>query len=202
MLSRPFNKYVKFTLFFLFFIYSFSHAEPLYNFPSFNIPIKSVQGEEIKWVVGKNGAIIFFVSEHCPYDKDARAAIINAANWAHKNEFLTIVANPFDNHKFKKNNNKNLKKMVKDLGGKIPLIHDKGLVVANKFRVKRTPAVLIFGSNKKRLYYGSVISSPSTSDLENAKYLIQLLKPITQGKLELATSFQSPLGCKIAEEAP
>ncbi|MCB9024857.1 MAG: redoxin domain-containing protein [Bdellovibrionaceae bacterium] len=161
--------------------------------------LQDIMNKKVKWATGRNGALVFFTSEHCPYDLDWRLRLIQWGHWALKNDFAVFVINPHNVKNFKQNNLKEMKSLAATLGDNIPYISDPNQKIAKLFRNQRTPSAFVFNADKSRVYYGLIDDQPEPNGLIQKKYLENALKKLIEGD-NLTTNSTDPLGCLIPKE--
>lgn len=174
-------------------------AEPINKWPIIEDELQDIAKNKVKWTTGRNGSLVFFISEHCPYDLDWRTRMIQLAQWAQKNNFFVFVINSHNGKIFKQNNLKVMANLAEKLGDNISYIPDSNQKIAKLFRNQRTPAAFVFNADKTRVYYGLIDDQPDPNGPIHEKYLEQALKKSIAGE-NFETSYTAPLGCLIPRE--
>ena len=129
----------------------------------------------LKDVIGKNGILIMFICNHCPYVKAIIENIIETAAMAKKNDFGVVAIMPNDFRKYKDDNFENMKDFAKKNQFNFPYIIDEKQDIAKKYRAVCTPDFFCFNKYRRLQYRGRITA------LKN-------LKPIMPYKNELMES--------------
>ena len=139
-----------------------------------NFNLRSVNGNFVTLddIKGKNGTLIMFICNHCPYVKAVISDIVNDSKILSNFgvNFLAICSNDVENYpedsfdnmiKFAKNNNFNF-----------PYLHDESQEIAKKYNAVCTPDFFGYNKNLELQYRGRIRE-------------LRDLKPIRDGDSEL-----------------
>ena len=139
-----------------------------------NFKLKSINGNLVTLdnVKGKNGTLIMFICNHCPYVKAVISDIVNDSQILSVLgiNFVAICSNDVENYpedsfdnmiKFAKNNNFNF-----------PYLHDESQEIAKKYNAVCTPDFFGYNKNLELQYRGRIRE-------------LRDLKPIRDGDSEL-----------------
>ena len=129
----------------------------------------------LKDVMGKNGILIMFICNHCPYVKAIIKNITETAVMAKRNNFGVVAIMPNDFHKYEEDNFENMKKFAKKNQFNFPYILDEKQDIAKKYSAVCTPDFFCFNKYKSLKYRGRITA------LKN-------LKPIMPYRNELMES--------------
>ena len=129
----------------------------------------------LKDVIGKNGILVMFICNHCPYVKAIIENIIETAAMAKKNNFGVVAIMPNDFQKYKDDNFENMKIFAKKNQFNFPYIIDEKQDIAKKYCAVCTPDFFCFNKYRRLEYRGRITA------LKN-------LKPIRPNKNELIES--------------
>jgi thioredoxin-related protein len=172
-----------------------AHSSAVKKLPTIKSDISDINGLKFKWGSEKNGFLIVFISEHCPYDQDWRKKIISHLNWAKQNQFFTVIINSSSSQVFTENKKENLLKVSKNFTAHHFVIDDQQQL-ARLFGVTRTPTAIVYNSNKTRIYFGMIDDQPNPNFTIKKNYLIDVLQQSAAGK-ESKFRYSDPIGCKI-----
>ena len=127
--------------------------------PQFSLP--STEGIDINLnnASGKNGTLIMFICNHCPYVVGALDDIVYEAS-ALQNigvNVLAICSN--DAEEYPQDSFENMKKFGKDYSFTFPYLYDADQSVAKLFNAECTPDFFGFNSNLELQYRGRINNS-------------------------------------------
>lgn len=154
---------------------SIGSTEPIQKWPLIDKSITNSKGDIVNWDFGQNGALVIFTNEICPMDQDLKLKIHQTLQTA-KNEKLATYLVLTSGETLEKNEG-----FVMTFKDYTPL-KDVKFYLSRQFRVKRTPFVYIFNSNKQTVYSGALenhIDSQLTSD---KNMLDIIIKEVSSGK--------------------
>ena len=129
--------------------------------PSTTVKMKNVDGHEqsIADVAGKNGTLVIFSCDHCPFVKawqDRIAAIGNSG----KDKGVGVIAiNSNDPADYPEDSYAEMQKRAQKLGFTFPYVVDATSDVARAFGATRTPEAFIFDKDGKLVYHGAIDDS-------------------------------------------
>ena len=154
---------------------------------------KSVSLEEVK---GKNGTLIMFICNHCPYVKAVIKKIVETTNELEKFNIESIAIMPNDTEKYPEDSLENMKIFARKHRFNFPYLIDKTQKISREFGAVCTPDFFGFNSDNKLNYRGRIGLMNNlqfigkTNDLLNA--MIQIFKT-GEGPKEQSSS----AGCSI-----
>ena len=165
--------------------------------PDFKL-INTINNEDIAsdTIFNKNGTIIMFICNHCPFVVHVIDEIISISEEYFQDiSFIAISSNDIVN--YPEDSPKLMRKLAIDKQFKFPYLYDENQEVAKKYDAACTPDFFLFDKNKKLVYRGQLDDSrpgnniPVTgNDLRNA--IISLIK----GK-EIDKNQKPSIGCNI-----
>ena len=129
--------------------------------PSTTVKMKNVDGHEqsIADVAGKNGTLVIFSCDHCPFVKawqDRIAAIGNSG----KDKGVGVIAiNSNDPADYPEDSYAEMQKRAQKLGFTFPYVVDATSDVARAFGATRTPEAFLFDKDGKLVYHGAIDDS-------------------------------------------
>ncbi|MCB0391037.1 MAG: hypothetical protein KDD58_07095 [Bdellovibrionales bacterium] len=183
---------------FLFF-FTFVPAAPTNKWPKIDFEIKNIYEKTVKWGTDKNGSLVVFVSEHCPYDLDWLDRISQIGQWAIKNNFFVYVINPYNNQIFEQNNLNSMKKRIENWNKSIEYIWDPEQIITKQFKPQRTPVAYLFNADKARVYYGLIDDQVESEQKTKTQYLQQALNNLVNSK-PITHAMIQPIGCLISNK--
>jgi peroxiredoxin len=140
-------------------------------------------------VEGKKGMVVVFLSIRCPSSHNHLVEIKDLAREFKDFEFVGVNSNQ---NELPEESRRYFQKQ--DL--KIPVILDKGAVIADQYKALKTPHVFVVNSNGKIVYQGGISNSRDINRADK-KYLRLALSDIQNDK-PVAIPEGKALGCNIA----
>jgi peroxiredoxin len=122
--------------------------------PDFSLPATDGRTYALKDVAGKNGTVIVFICNHCPYVKAVigRLAADARALMAEDIGFAAICAN--DAKEYPEDAFVNMKHFAKTHGLPFPYLHDESQEVARAYGAVCTPDFFGYDKDRKLKYRG------------------------------------------------
>ena len=163
------------------------------DFKLLSINNNSVSLEEIK---GKNGTLVMFICNHCPYVIHYHDEIIRLEkDYSKKVNLVAISSNDIIN--YPQDSPAKMKELWETLGLSFPYLFDETQDVAKKYKAECTPEFYLFDSNKKLIYRGRMDETspgsdkkPSGKDLRTAIDNLENNRPISNDQ-------HPSMGCNI-----
>ena len=163
--------------------------------PQFNLPSTKGGDVSLNSSSGKNGTLIMFICNHCPYVvgsmndivKEASALQIIGVN------VLAICSN--DAKEYPQDSFENMKKFALDYSFTFPYLHDADQSIAKLFNAECTPDFFGFNSNLELQYRGRLNNKRENPEVVRRDLFeaMNLISKTGEGPRE-----QSPsIGCSI-----
>jgi len=129
--------------------------------PSTTVKMKNVDGSEVSIadVAGKQGTLVMFSCNHCPYVKAWQGRIASIGNTAKASGIGVIIINPNDPTDYPEDSYAEMQKRAKLLGFTFPYVVDATSDVARTFGATRTPEAFLFDKDGKLVYHGAIDDS-------------------------------------------
>ena len=131
---------------------------PICDFGKKAIPfkLKSTEGNfvSLDQVRGKNGTLIMFICNHCPYVVGALDDIVEEASALQKIGVNVLAICSNDAEEYPQDNFENMKKFDLDYSFTFPYLHDADQSIAKLFNAECTPDFFGFNSNLELQYRG------------------------------------------------
>jgi peroxiredoxin len=166
--------------------------------PSFTLP-DTVSGQtlSLNQIHGKEGTVVMFICNHCPFVKHVFSGIVDLANdYLDKGiAFVAISSNDVENYP---NDAPDLMtKVAIEQGFPFPYLYDESQEVARAYDAACTPDFYIFDNKKSLVYRGQLDDSrPENGIPVTGKDMRSALEAICDGKNVSATQKPS-IGCNI-----
>lgn len=153
--------------------------------------------EKLQEWQGKQGTVVLFISNHCPFVIHINTEIVKMANAYHQKgiQFIAISSNDASNYP------QDAPHLMKELAEKenysFPYLYDETQQVAKAYNAACTPDIYLFDARLKLVYRGQIDSSrpgngiPVTGiDLRSAMDSVLVGKPISANQ-------KPSIGCNI-----
>jgi peroxiredoxin len=165
--------------------------------PMTDAKLKNVDGKEvtIAGVTGKNGTLVIFTCNHCPFAKAWEKRIAELGNAAGKEGVGVIAINSNDPDSYAEDSYENMQKRAKAVGFEFPYAVDATSDVARAFGASRTPEAFLFDKEGKLVYHGAVDDNKDASKVAQT-YLKEALDDVVAGK-PVANAETKAVGCGI-----
>ena len=151
--------------------------------PASSVKMKNVDGSEVSIadVAGKEGTLVIFSCNHCPFVKAWEGRITEISN-AYKDKGIgVIIINSNDPTEYAEDSFAEMQKRAEKLGLKAPYVVDATSDVARAFDATRTPEAFLFDKDGKLVYHGAIDDSKKASDVEK-HFLRDALDALIAGK--------------------
>jgi peroxiredoxin len=192
-LSRPILKYKGSTM--------ISTQTPIcdFNTPAIDFNLKGVDGKihNLASCKGKNGLLVMFICNHCPYVKAIIERIIKDTKEL-KALGLNAVAIMSNNPKeYEADSFENMQKIAKEMDFSFPYLMDKTQEVAKAYGAVCTPDFFGYNTNLALQYRGRLDASRKETALSSVK------RDLFDAMIQVATTGQGPtkqipsMGCSI-----
>ena len=169
--------------------------EKNFKAPSFkllNIDEKYYSLEELR---GKNGTLIMFICNHCPYVKAVINKIIRDSKDLLSLGVNSIAIMPNDVSTYPEDSFENMKKFYKKYNLFFPYLYDSTQEIAKKYNAACTPDFFGFDDNNMLLYRGRIDNSGLKEDNNATRELFLSIKAIVNRE---NIPFNNPsIGCSI-----
>jgi len=178
-----------------------SHAETLSigdSVPMKDYMMKSVNGSEVSIadVAGKNGALVIFTCNTCPWVQAWESRIAAIGKAAEEKGIGVILVNSNDPGKSAGDGFEHMKKRAREVGYTVPYTVDKGSKLAKTFGATRTPEAFLFDAEGKLRYHGTIDDNAQEPKNVEAQYLRDAVNAVAGGE-KVPERKTKALGCSI-----
>lgn len=150
----------------------------------------------IKDVMKKNGVLVVFSCNTCPYVIKNEKRIKEIAKYAQKNNIGVILINSNEAQRDADDSYDAMKTYAKKQGYNFSYVIDKNHVVADAFDAKRTPECFLFNADSKLVYHGAIDDSPADVETVKRLHLKIAIDELVSGKAVTVEESKS-VGCTI-----
>lgn len=166
-----------------------------------NFSLKNVNGKTVSLndYSKKEGVIVIFTCNHCPYAKAYEQRIIDLDKKYAKQGFPVIAINPNDPTDYPNDSFENMVKRSKEMKYSFPYLFDEQQSVYPVFGATKTPHVYLLKKTKKGFevaYIGAIDDNTESAEKVKVKYVENAIASIKKGeKVTLAET--KAIGCSI-----
>ena len=166
--------------------------------PKADVKMKDVSGKEVslKDAKKKNGLLVMFSCNTCPYVVKSQQRTVEISNYALKNDIGVILINSNEGSRNSDDSFAAMQAYAKDQGYKWFYTVDEKSVLADAFGAKRTPETFLFNKDGKLVYHGAIDDNPSNAGAVSRKHLKEAIDETVSGKDVTITTSRS-VGCTI-----
>lgn len=166
--------------------------------PKATVKMKDVSGKEvsIKDVVKKNGVLVMFSCNTCPYVVKNENRTIGMGDYALKMDIGVILLNSNEGQRNGDDSFEDMKKYAAEKKYNWSYVVDKNSEIADAFGANRTPECFLFDKNLKLVYHGAIDDSPSDVSAVTRQHLRQAITELNAGK-EISVKESKSVGCSI-----
>ncbi len=166
--------------------------------PKAEVKMMDVSGKlkTMKDAAGKNGLLVMFSCNTCPYvvkNQDRTNAI---SEYALKMNVGVIILNSNEAYRAEDDSYDAMKAYAKDQQYKWSYVIDKNHEVADAFGANRTPEVFLFDKDMKLAYHGAIDDNPSDAKAVSRLHLKEAINELVAGK-DITVKESRSVGCTI-----
>ncbi len=180
---------------------SFINADALKiggTMPKADAKMLDISGIEIsiKDVMKKNGVLVMFSCNTCPYVIKNEARIKAISEYALQNEIAIIILNSNEAYREKDDSFEAMKTYANTQNFKWNYVVDKNHELADAFGANRTPECFLFNKNSTLVYHGAIDDSPADESAIKRIHLKEAINEMMAGK-DITIKESKSVGCTI-----
>jgi peroxiredoxin len=166
--------------------------------PMADAKLKNVDGKEVTIAAlkGKQGTLVIFTCNACPWAKKWESRVAKIGNDAIKRGIGVVAINPNDPARNKEDGYDVMQARAKQHGMKFPYAMDRTSDVARAFGASRTPEVFLFDASGALVYHGAIDDNADDAAKVAKPYLENAIAAVASGKA-VGTAQTKALGCSI-----
>jgi peroxiredoxin len=172
-----------------------------WNAPSFSLPGVDGKTHSLVDLRGKNGTLVVFICNHCPYVKAVIDRIVRDANELKAYGINTVAISSNDAEHYPEDSFDNMKRFAKAHGFTFPYLYDETQEVARRYDAVCTPDFFGFNGKLELQYRGRLDASRKEAGPTDARReLFEAMKQVAEtgtGPREQTAS----MGCSIKWKA-
>lgn len=166
--------------------------------PNAELKMKDVSGKEISLEAAKkkNGLLVMFSCNTCPYVIKNQGRTIEAAKHAQANNVGVAILNSNEAYRSNEDSYEAMKQYAADQQYDWYYLVDQNHVMADAFGANRTPECFLFDKKGTLVYHGAIDDNPNDASSVGRKHLIEAINELTGGK-EISLKVSRSVGCTI-----
>jgi peroxiredoxin len=164
--------------------------------PEFNLPNIDGKTISLKDCMGKNGLLVMFICNHCPYVKAILPRLIADVKELHTLGINAVAIMSNDPADYPEDSFENMQKIAEEMDFPFPYLLDETQEIAKKYDAVCTPDFFGFNQNFELQYRGRFDESRKETAPNSTRDLFKAMKLVAetgQGPKEQISS----IGCSI-----
>jgi peroxiredoxin len=178
---------------------SVAEQTPICNFgwkaQSFSLPGVDGKTYSLADIRGKNGTLVIFICNHCPYVKAVIDRIVRDADELKSYGINTVAISSNDAVHYPEDSFDNMKRFAKAHGFTFPYLYDESQDVARAWGAERTPHVFVLDADLELRYEGAP-DGDYDDESRDAEWLRGALDAVLAGERPPQAK-TDPVGCTI-----
>lgn len=168
--------------------------------PDFDLPGVDGKRYNLDKSRGKNGLLVMFICNHCPYVKAVRSRIVRDAKELLDHGINTLAISANDPADYPEDSFENMKKTAEEFHFPFPYLWDESQAVAKAYGAVCTPDFFGFNADLKLQYRGRL-------DASRKETVADARRDLFEAMLEVAKTGKGPahqeasMGCSIKWKA-
>ena len=164
--------------------------------PNFSLPAPNGNTISLDNSLGKNGCIIIFTCNHCPYAIAIWKRIIKLSHWAKNEGVTTIAINPNIHPNYPDDSADNMAKKITKWQIPFPYLVDASQDIARDYKAQCTPDIYLINHTKSLQYHGQFDDNWQNESQVQKQDLKEAIQHLISGKPPLTHQLPS-MGCSI-----
>jgi len=162
----------------------------------------SVSGKSysIEDATGKNGVLVIFSSNACPFVLKWEGRYNELKDWAEQHKVGMIVLNSNEKNRSGVDSFEEMKKHAAEKDYNFPYVVDKESLLANGWTAQTTPHAFLLNKDMKLVYKGAIDDNHDDAAKVKSAYVKDAIAALAGGK-EIAVKETKPVGCSIKRAA-
>ena len=154
------------------------------SLPLGNLKMKEISNEDIsmKDAVRKNGLLVMFTCNTCPYVIKNQERTKAVCKYALQNNIGVILLNSNEGARNDGDSFGAMGQYAKDQKYEWYYVVDKNHEIADAFGASKTPENFLFDKNSKLVYHGAIDDNPSDASSVNRQHLKEAINDMLAGK--------------------
>lgn len=148
-------------------------------------------------IQGKEGTVVMFICNHCPYVVHVREQLVQLANDYLKKGIGFVAISSNDAEKYPEDAPDKMKALAHDLQFPFPYLYDKTQQVAKDYDAACTPDFSIFDAELKCVYRGQLDDSRPNNNIPVTGNSIREVLDLLIEKQPITGNQKPSIGCNI-----
>jgi peroxiredoxin len=167
------------------------------DMPNADVKMKDISGKEVslKDAKKKNGLLVMFSCNTCPYVVKNQQRTKEISAYAQKNDIGVILVNSNEAQRGSDDSFDAMKQYAKSQGYNWYYVVDEKSALADAFGANRTPETFLFNKEGKLVYHGAIDDNPDESSVTR-KHLKEAVDEMIGGK-DVTIKTSRSVGCGI-----
>ncbi len=144
----------------------------------------------------KNGVLVMFSCNTCPYVVKNQQRTLDIAAYAKQNNIGIILLNSNEGSRDDADSYAAMKEYAKNQQYSFPYVVDEDSKLANAFGATRTPELFLFDANGKLQYKGAIDDNPSDAGSVKRVHAREAISELVNGK-SVSLKESRSVGCSI-----
>lgn len=160
--------------------------------------MKDITGKEVslKELQKKNGLLVMFSCNTCPYVIKNQSRTIEVAKHALGNDIGVAILNSNEANRGGDDSFDAMKEYANNQKYDWVYLVDKNSEMADAFGANRTPECFLFDKNGKLVYHGAIDDNPNNAGSVSRKHLVLAIDEMKAGK-DVSVKESKSVGCTI-----
>jgi len=166
--------------------------------PDFSLP-DTISGEnlslhDIRW---KNGTVIMFICNHCPFVVYINSLIVELAKFYQDKgvNFIAVSSNDAVTHP--KDGPENMRQHAKEQEYNFPYLYDETQEIAQSYNAVSTPDIFFFGKEWELVYHGQLDSARPWNEIPLSWVDLKTAIDTYSSSGEIIENQKPSIGCSI-----
>ncbi len=166
--------------------------------PKADVKMKTTNGKEVTLneAKSKNGLLVMFSCNTCPYVKKNQERTIEACSFAAKKGIGVVILNSNEGGRDGGDSYEEMQSYAKNQNYQWSYAVDKNSELADAFGASRTPEVFLFDKAGKLVYHGAIDDNPGDAGSVSRKHLMVAMDEMLEGK-DVSVKQSRSVGCGI-----
>lgn len=179
-------------------------ADPLpigADLPHPSVKMKDISGKEVSFSDArkKNGLLVMFSCNTCPYVIKNQSRTIEACQFASANDIGVVLLNANEAQRDGDDSFEEMKAYAAEQGYNWYYLVDKNSVMADAFGANRTPESFLFDKDGKLVYHGAIDDNAADASAVSRKHLIVAMTEMKSDK-DISVKKSRSVGCGIKRQ--
>lgn len=155
-------------------------------------------GQDIPYqlAAGKNGILVIFSCNTCPFVVKNEATILKTIQYAKTNNIGVAIINSNEAKRDGDDSYDAMKKYAQKQAYTVPYLVDNDSKLADVFGANHTPEIFLFDNANKLVYKGAMNDNPGSPNDAKEMYIFSAIDAVVSGKTPNPQTTKS-IGCSI-----